>query len=169
MFLGVLLTVVGVVRAGEPTAAPSSDGFWRTEILVPAPLSDVQAALADPIASSRLSPDIVSTTYLARGECPTLRAELAGIVALSYDYKRCATQDGWHETLVASSGLESYEVRWRLQPAGESTRVEYSVRVDPVLPAPQFLIVRQMKKSMHTIVTRLYTKVTGKAPDFAEE
>ncbi len=169
MPLWVLIAGLGVVRAAEPTPAPSADGFWRTEILVPAPLGDVRAALVDPIASSRLSPDIARTTYLDRAECPTLRAELSGVVALSYDYRRCATNDGWHETLVASSGLDAYEVRWRLAAVGEATRVEYAVRIDPAIPAPQFLIVRQMKKSMQTVVTRLYTKVTGRAPDFAEE
>lgn len=165
MWSGVLLALVLDVRAEEPAPGATmsqSDGFWRTEMMVPVPLAEVRAALEDPIASSKFSPDISSLTYVTRGgECPTLRAQLSGIVSLSYDYKRCVTQNGWRETLVSSAGLDAYEVQWELEAAGESTRVRYAVKVDTVVPTPEFIMNRQLKASMSTIVGRLYRKVTG--------
>lgn len=165
MWSGVLLALVLDVRAEEPAPGATmsqSDGFWRTELMVPAPLAEVRAALEDPIASAKFSPDISSLTYLSRGgDCPTLRAQLSGITSFSYDYRRCVTKNGWHETLISSPGLEVYEVTWELEPAGDATRVRYAIKVDPTMPAPEFVLARQVKATMSTIVGRLYRKVTG--------
>lgn len=170
MFLGVLLGFGPEVRAEEPEAtAPESAPFWRTEMLVPAPLLVVRAALEDPLSAAQLSPDIMRTTYLTRGACPTLRAEVGGALALTYDYQRCATTDGWHETLVASAGLDAYDVRWRLEPVGDATRVEYTVQIDPTMPAPRFLVLRSMKRSTSVVLSRLYAKVTRNASPPSDE
>ncbi len=163
MVLGSLVLVVCASASEPPPITPSttSDGFWRTELLVPAPLADVRAALADPIASARFSPDITSIAYVAKGTCPTLRAETSGVASIAYDYRRCATATGWHETLVNSASLDVYEVRWTLEPAGESTKVSYEVKVDTSFPAPDFVVASQMKSSIRTILGRLYRFVTG--------
>ena len=162
MIIGVLVALVLDARAEAPPSveATESGGFVRAELLIPAPVAAVRAALADPIASARFSPDIAETTYVAAGECPTLRTRLAGIVSFSYDYRRCATATGWRETLVSSADFDDYEVVWELEPTGNATRVKYAVRIDTVIPAPGFIKSRQMKTSVATVVRRLYQAVT---------
>ncbi|MFN7142248.1 MAG: SRPBCC family protein [Myxococcota bacterium] len=159
-----LLLSVLEARAAEPppiTPTSTGDGGWRTEIVVPVPVATVRAALADPIASARFSPDISSIAYVARGTtCETLRAETAGIATIAYDYRRCATADGWHETLVSSEGLDAYEVRWQLVPVEGGPRVSYQVKVDTSFPAPEFVMTRAMKTSITTLLARLYRAVT---------
>jgi hypothetical protein len=155
----------GPARAAEPPAfavAPSSDGVWRTEFVIPAPIEAVRAALGDPIAAAQLSPDIKAISYVSREACPTLRVETGMTFApVAYDYRRCATSTGWHETLVASKALSIYEVRWSFVSVDAGTKVKYDVHIQPSFPAPDFLISRQMRSSITTLLERLYRSVTG--------
>ncbi len=164
--LGLLFALGSLPRAdaAEPPAqtfARTPAGGWQTVLAFPAPEADVRAALADPIAAARFSPDISAVTYLERGVCSTLRAVTSGFASVSYVYRRCPTADGWHETLVSSDDLDAYEVRWGFAPRGTSTVVTYMVRIDPHLPAPDFLLARQMRSSISRIVSGLYRAVTA--------
>jgi hypothetical protein len=149
--------------AEPPTITPTytRDGAWRADLVVPVPVASAKAALADPIAAARFSPDITEISYLAQGACPTLRARTGGSMGVTYDYRRCATADGWHETLVESGTLDVYEVRWSFTPDGAGTRVAYQVKVDPIFPTPDFLLAGHMKSSIATVVGRFYRAVTG--------
>lgn len=155
----------GVVSAAEPpafTPAPGADGVWRTQLVIPVPVETVRAALVDPIAAARLSPDITTIAYLSRESCPTLHVETGMTFApVAYDYRRCATSTGWHETLVSSKALAVYEVRWHFEAVETGTRVTYDVNIRPSFPAPDFLIARQMRTSITTLIQRLYRSVTG--------
>lgn len=151
-------------RAAEPPEiAPALDaeGFWAGQILVPAPTARVAALLEDPIASATFGPDISATTYVRKGACDTLHAVTSGSLPVSYDYLRCRTKDGWHETLVSSSTLSDYEVRWRFTPEGAATRVNYGVKIATRFPAPDFLFAHQMKTSITMILGTVYRKATG--------
>lgn len=160
-----LLMAVTAARAAEPppiTPTSTGDGGWRTEIVVPAPVATVRAALADPIASARFSPDISKISYVARGStCETLRAQTAGMATIAYDYRRCATADGWQESLVSSEGLDVYEVRWQLVPVDGGTRVSYQVKIDTAFPTPDFILAKAMKTSITTLLGRLYRSLTA--------
>lgn len=158
-----LMLVVCAWAADPPSITPTSsgDGFWRTELLVPAPIDVVRARLADPIATAKYSPDITSIQYVSQATCPTLRVVTEGMVDVAYDYKRCTTADGWHETLVSSDMLSVYEVRWRLASVEAGTQVSYDVKIRPNFPAPDFMLARQMKSSITTLLGRFYRAVTG--------
>jgi hypothetical protein len=144
----------------EPTEHP--DGGWQFDFVVPAPLSVVRAALADPIAASRFAPDILSVSYIARGACDTLHVETGVTFApVSYDALRCPTADGFHETLVKSTTLSEYEGIWRLAPEGAGTHVSYHLRVAMAIPAPAFLVAGHMRDSMRIQAGRLYAAVTS--------
>lgn len=159
-----LLVVGGALAEGLPaiTPAPDAAGVWRTELVIPAPIEAVRAALGDPIAAARFSPDITTIQYLTRERCPTLRVETGvSFAPVSYDYRRCATATGWHETLLASKALAVYEVRWTFEEVETGTKVSYDVAIQPSFPAPAFLLARQMRTSITTFLERLYRSVTG--------
>jgi hypothetical protein len=167
MWVTGLFVVMLEARASEPPPiAPTAgaDGFWHTELLVPVPLADVKAALVDPISAARFSGDITKISYVTRSSpCPTLFVETAGIASVSYEYRRCTTSTGWHETLVSSTTLDAYEVRWSLAPAPDGTLVSYSIKIDPALPAPEFMLARAMKSSITRLLGRFYSTLTGKS------
>lgn len=152
-------------RAAEPppiTPAPDAEGVWRTELVIPAPIEAVRAALGDPIEAARFSPDIATIQYLTRERCPTLRVETGlSFAPVAYDYKRCATANGWHETLLDSKALNIYEVRWSFESVEAGTKVSYAVNIQPSFPAPAFLFSRQMRTSITTFMERLYRSVTA--------
>ncbi len=152
-------------RAAEPPAiapAPDAQGVWRTELVIPASIEVVRAALGDPIQAARFSPDITTIQYLTRERCPTLRVETGmSFAPVAYDYRRCATATGWHETLLASKALSTYDVRWTFEAVEAGTKVSYDVHVQPSFPAPAFLFARQMRSSITTLLERLYRSVTG--------
>ena len=152
-----------VASASEPpelTPRPLGDGLWHAEMTVPASMADVHASLENPIEAAKFSPDITVIKYLSRGPCDTLRAETAGMVSVAYDYQRCTTADGWHETMVSSSMLTAYDVRWRLTSIAAGTHIAYDIQIKPRFPAPDFLFAPHMRDSMRTILGRLYRKVT---------
>lgn len=164
--MGLLLVLVSFPRAdaAEPPALrleQTPAGGWQTVLDVPVPEAAVRAALVDPLVAARLSPDISGISYVERGACSTLRSVTSGFASVSYVYRRCPTANGWHETLVSSEDLDAYEVRWTFTQRGASTEVAYMVRIDPTLPAPAFLLGRQMRSSITTIVSRLYRAVTA--------
>ncbi|MDP2306228.1 MAG: SRPBCC family protein [Pseudomonadota bacterium] len=156
---------VGAAFAAEPpvfTPAPDAEGTWRTQLVFPVPIEAVRAALGDPIEAARFSPDITTIAYVSREQCPTIRVETGMTFApVAYDYRRCATSTGWHETLVASKALEIYDVRWSFESVEAGTKVTYDVRIKPSFPAPDFLLARQMRGSITTLLQRLYRSVTG--------
>ncbi|MDP2316234.1 MAG: SRPBCC family protein [Pseudomonadota bacterium] len=157
--------VVGSVLAAEPppiTPAQGTDGVWRTEIVIPASVEAIRAALGDPIQAARFSPDITKIQYVTRETCPTLHVETGGsFMPVNYDYRRCATKSGWHETLLSSNMLSTYEVRWTFESVEAGTKVSYDVHIKPTFPAPDFLFARAMRESITTLVGRLYRNVTG--------
>lgn len=164
MVLGTLMWEAAAL-AGEPppiAPAPNAAGVWRTQYVIPASIEAVRAALGDPIAAASLSPDITTIAYLSREACPTLRVETGvSLAPVAYDYRRCATPSGWHETLVSSKALSVYEVRWEFTPVAAGTQVTYDVQIETTFPVPDFLVARQMRTSITTLLSRLYHKVTG--------
>jgi hypothetical protein len=162
-----LLFGLGTAAAGTGGARPitarvAADGTVTSELDVPAPLATVRAALLDPIAAARFSPDTVSIAYVARGGCDVLHVETGVTFApVAYDYRRCATADGWHETLVSSKSLSDFDVRWGLTPVDIGTHITYQIRIGTAFPAPTFLVTSQLKSSMATELTRLYHAAVG--------
>lgn len=159
----VWVALIGRALAGEPPAvlpALDSDGYWSGRMVVPVSVAAVSALVEDPLVAARYSPDITSTEYLTRGACDTLRAETGGTIPVSYDYTRCRTADGWKETLLHSSFLSTYEVRWHFTPVSEGTQVDYGVKIGTHFPTPDFLFARQMKNAITTILGRVYRKAT---------
>jgi hypothetical protein len=158
------LILAAAALAAEPPAlhpADIGDGLWRTELVIPAPIERVQASLADPIRAAAFSPDIASIEFLDRGTCEKLRAVTSGSVSVAYDYQRCPTADGWHETMTSSRMLAAYEVRWRLRPVSGGTHVTYDLRITPKFPAPSFIFSGHMRDSITTLLGRMYRKVTA--------
>jgi hypothetical protein len=157
-----LVLFAGAHAAEPPAISPGldSDGFWSGSIVVPATPAEVAALVEDPIQSARYSPDIETTAYVARGVCDTLRAALSGAIPVTYDYKRCRTSNGWHETLLSSELLSVYEVKWSFSPAPGGTQVDYGVKIGTHFPAPDFVFARRMKDAITTILGRVYRKAT---------
>jgi hypothetical protein len=165
--IALALAAHGRVVAAEPPPLQfvrTLEGGWQSVLDIPASETIVRGALLDPIAAARFAPDIRTIAYVERGDCSRLRAVTTGIPAVAYVYGRCPTADGWHETLVSSEDLDAYEVRWRFAPRGPGTTVTYMVRIDPRWPAPDFLVDRQVRSTMTTVLSRLYRVVTDPAP-----
>jgi len=164
MVLGAMMWATSARAAEPPPIAPTPNaaGVWRTTYVIPAPVEAVRAALGDPIAAASFSPDITTIAYLSREACPTLRVETGvSIATVAYDYRRCSTATGWHETLVSSKALSVYEVRWDFTPVPTGTQVTYDVHIETSFPVPDFMVARQMRSSITTLLSRLYRKVTG--------
>ena len=159
--LGVIsaLALSSRLSAAEPPPLNflrTPEGGWEATLTLPAPEAAVRAALFDPIAAARLAPDIHAIAYVEDGDCDTLSVETAGFASVAYVYRRCPTADGWHEWLLSSGSLDAYEVRWRLLARGPLTDVTYMVRIDPRLPAPEFILARQVRGTMTSVLTGLF-------------
>lgn len=156
------LTLSARLSAAEPPPlrfVRTPEGGWETTVTLPASEPVVRTVLLDPIAAANLAPDIRAIAYVEDGECDTLSVETAGFASVTYVYRRCPTTDGWHEWLLSSSSLDVYEVRWRLLAQGPVTHVTYMVRIDPRLPAPDFVLARQVRGTMTSVLNGLFRTV----------
>jgi ribosome-associated toxin RatA of RatAB toxin-antitoxin module len=67
--------------------------------------------------------------------------------------------DGVSWTLVSSKQQRAQEGRYTLTPEGESTRVDFELTVDLIVPVPGFLIKRGAKGLMETATEGLRKRV----------
>jgi hypothetical protein len=105
----------------------------------------VRALLADPVASARLIPDLISTEVLTQGRCQDLGLTTRGLTRpLQVRVRRCPTADGWRQDLLQSDDFTTYEVVWQIQPLESGTRVIYRIAMNVNLPVPAYLIHKGM-------------------------
>jgi ribosome-associated toxin RatA of RatAB toxin-antitoxin module len=67
--------------------------------------------------------------------------------------------DGVSWTLVSSKQQRAQNARYRLTPDGDSTRVDFELTVDPIVPVPGFLIKKGAKGLMETATDGLRKRV----------
>jgi Polyketide cyclase / dehydrase and lipid transport len=67
--------------------------------------------------------------------------------------------DGVSWTLISSKQQRAQEARYTLTPNGDSTRVNFELTVDPIVPVPGFLIKKGAKGLMETATDGLRKRV----------
>jgi Polyketide cyclase / dehydrase and lipid transport len=67
--------------------------------------------------------------------------------------------DGVSWSLVSSKQQRAQDARYTLTPDGESTRVDFRLTVDPIVPVPGFLIKKGAKGLMETATEGLRKRV----------
>jgi hypothetical protein len=67
--------------------------------------------------------------------------------------------DGVSWTLVSSKQQRAQDARYTLTPDGDSTRVDFKLTVDPIVPVPGFLIKKGAKGLMETATEGLRKRV----------
>jgi ribosome-associated toxin RatA of RatAB toxin-antitoxin module len=67
--------------------------------------------------------------------------------------------DGVSWTLVSSKQQRAQDARYTLTPDGDSTRVDFELTVDPIVPVPGFLIKKGAKGLMETATEGLRKRV----------
>jgi uncharacterized membrane protein len=67
--------------------------------------------------------------------------------------------DGYSWSLISSAQQRSQEARYTLTPDGDRTRVRFEITIDPVLPAPGFILRRATKGVAETATDGLRRRV----------
>ncbi len=92
---------------------------------------------------------------------PTKSRQVVKIVGITdeqvLDYS--VHDDGVSWTLVSAKQQRAQEGRYTLTPEGESTRVNFELTVDPIVPVPGFLIRKGAKGLMETATDGLRKRV----------
>ncbi len=153
---------MALARAQEPTMSVEPDGTIVATVEVAATAEAIRGVLDDPMAVSRLSPDVLSTTEVpgAPAGCQRLARETRGLFRpLKMSLQRCRTETGWREELVSSEDFEAYASAWSLTPSATGTRIEYRVRTDVNLPVPRAALTAAIKDAAATTVKNLVAAV----------
>ncbi len=160
LLLGVFLLLVS---AGPLQAAPPDperpvfeDGYTLLTISIPAPSADVRAVLADPRYTLLLTPSVKEVEILDQGECDHTRSlAKAFFISLRYESRRCPTETGWREELVASEQVRVYSTEWIIEPAEGGTRVQVRVRLQMKVDVPERLIAPTLAGQMKRALRKL--------------
>jgi ribosome-associated toxin RatA of RatAB toxin-antitoxin module len=92
---------------------------------------------------------------------PTKSRQVVKIVGITdeqvLDYS--VHEDGVSWTLVSAKQQRGQDGRYTLTPEGDSTRVNFELTVDPILPIPGFLIKKGAKGLMETATEGLRERV----------
>lgn len=158
-----VLAMVSQVCAAEPSEPTiASDGTVRSNVFVEADAAAVRQVISDPVALSKLNPDVLSARVISHGACDMVEVTTRGMTTpLSYVVQRCPTSSGYTETLVSSEDFSAVAVSWKLESVPGGTNISYSIRTSPDLPVPQRLVSMATAKSAVAALKNLVHRITG--------
>ena len=150
--------LLGVATAASEPVVTQRDGHRVHGVIhIDAPLRAVRPVLSDPRQIARI--DNSGTTVTLRGKegaCLLTHSAVAHpIASIEYVTKVCPIADGFKSTLHASTDLTDFESIWRMRADGARTIVEYEIVTIPDLPIPQFVVDRQTRSAVHSLLLKL--------------
>ncbi len=167
-FLCALLSQAAAAQSA-PTIDVRQDGdsyLIRVEAVLPAPARQVWAALTNCERAREFVPHLESCRIIEKDPAgrwdirenvanPPLLPRIKTIVRNDY-----TPTSGFTYRLV-SGDMQVSEGSWSVKPAGNSTSVIYSARVQPKILAPSFLVVSAIKSDLPEMFANLAT-LSGK-------
>ena len=133
------------------------------QVLIEATPDEIMSVLFDLESLTEWSPAHQKVEVLERDDHgrPSKSRQMVKIVGITdeqvLDYS--VHEDGVSWTLVSSKQQRAQDARYRLTPDGDSTRVNFELTVDPIVPVPGFLIKRGAKGLMETATKGLRDRV----------
>jgi ribosome-associated toxin RatA of RatAB toxin-antitoxin module len=133
------------------------------EVVIDATPNEIMDVLIDLESLTQWSPAHQDVEVLERDDegRPTRARQVVKVVGVNdeqvLDY--VMHEDGVSWTLVSSKQQRAQEGRYTLTPDGASTRVSFTLTVDPVVPLPGFLIKKGAKGLMETATDGLRSRV----------
>ena len=133
------------------------------QVLIEATPDEIMSVLFDLESLTEWSPAHQKVEVLERDDHgrPSKSRQMVKIVGITdeqvLDYS--VHEDGVSWTLVSSKQQRAQDARYRLTPDGDSTRVNFELTVDPIVPVPGFLIKKGAKGLMETATKGLRDRV----------
>lgn len=162
--LAFIATFVHVLtlQPGVPSSpAVSDDGTIEVTVLAPGSIAEVRQALEDPLTRARLFPSVHDARVIARnGACVDLRMTTDGVSEpFVYDMRSCRTAQGWKDSLLSSTDLDSLDATWQLHSTDAGVEVKYRLKVALDLPVPRFLLTGRQGRDMVGALERLIRRL----------
>lgn len=152
--------LLGSAFAAEPTVTQLEDHRIAGAVVVQASIDQVRSVVSDPVLISRIDNSGTVIKLLgSQGGCTSIHTTVTHpIASIAYDAEVCPIESGWRTRMVKSDDLQAFESVWRVHPAADGhTRVEYEVRTIPDFPVPQFVVDRQTRSSVDSLLKKLRT------------
>ncbi len=153
------LVLARVLAADAPTVSQLDNHRVRGVIAVDAPVEKVRAVLADPQLIARIDNSGTTVTLKGRdGLCLLTHSAVAHPIArIEYVTRVCPIPGGWRSTLFQSDDLLDFESVWTVAARSGGAEVHYEIRTIPDIPVPQFIVDRQTRASVRTLLVKLRT------------
>ena len=151
-----LLFALGAL-AGPPTIVADGPVLVGTvDLAVPA--ETLRAHMVDPTWMPTTTDSTATVSTLGRdGDCLLVRVENPSpIMTLTWDTRRCPTEQGYHGALIASNSFEAYEESWTIEPVGAGSRATYRLHVvSSVWGVPVGIVRRASRGAIKRALTGL--------------
>jgi hypothetical protein len=133
---------------GEPEVAITADGTIEGTVTVGAPPDVVRTYLADIAMTRKLAKDVVSVDVVKDGGCELVTTYASSFIDVTYLARRCPTETGWIETLLASEQFADYYAEWFVTPVRNGIELRFRLRTDLDMPVPVRLVRGALKRSV---------------------
>ncbi len=133
------------------------------QVVIQATPDEIMSVLFDLESLTEWSPAHQQVEVLERDDHgrPSKSRQMVKIVGITdeqvLDYS--VHEDGVSWTLVSGRQQRAQDARYRLTPDGDTTRVNFELTVDPIVPVPGFLIKKGAKGLMETATEGLRERV----------
>jgi hypothetical protein len=157
LFLICVLSPAVASADDDATVTVDDEGRVVARIHVPASTEEVRAVLGDTDGQlAALSPDTLSVQTTQVGPCEMVDRKTRGVWRpFAFRAKRCPTDRGWQETLVASDDFTKYEAEWELEATDHGTEVVYKIQTEINAPVPSSLVRTNLKSAASSMLKRL--------------
>lgn len=162
-----MMTLISPALATEPTTTPSvsttynSDGSITVQTVLPASEAELRTILQDPVRVAKLAPDVVAARVVAmQGNCTEVLTTTR-VPGTTMDYRslRCATANGWKDTLIEGDMMQEFQAEWSLRAVDGGTEVTFRIRTVLDIPVPTTIVRSGMASSVKATMTNLIREV----------
>ena len=156
------LVLLALPALAQPEPQTAVEGDWVVmRMVMDVPVNVVRKAIDTAAEAFSLGGEREILNLVADGACEIAEIRTPGpINPLTYTIRRCATADGFVESMIASDDFHANETTWTLVETSAGTEIVYKVMVDPDIPTPSFLVNNKVKSAMAETLQDLYSRVS---------
>ena len=163
-----LLLLVGALflpPSAEAAEVHTANGHVIGDVQVTTTVEAALALLSDSQRMVEVEGRGAKVTLVTTGTCDEHEIVAPSAIAkVRYHTRTCATDSGFHTTLVSSPDFETFTETWTVSPSDGGVRISYDLYTVPKLPVPQGTVAFLSKWAVQNLLERVQQELERSQP-----